>query len=359
MKKSVFVLLGIALLISPSLSQKLSAGDSPPESADTKATSCGTDAGAYDHGALKNFHSHLCHINVDFPGLAEEVLYKLVVKMGMNPDLTTLAADGTATALTSKTIEGKVISGTVQKVVSPNSFATFYDYKALVALDGTTFATIYWTGKGASSKGFLILGGAGFGTKSKLLYVRWDRSTAAQSVDVLGTRLASTYLGTPATDDAIYGNVTYDTGTKATTVQVVELGRQRGATPSTTVFACWKMYAIGVAGGAMRVGKTASSSGAGVLANIGSTGQSPTSTLKDGKDNEGSLGTLYMDDWGGNDTKTEPNGSGNGTVVEGMAMNYSCNDLNSAGGSSKPFAGNTVNHSMTKGQTDTMFSATP
>lgn len=320
----------------------LNAGDKPPESADTKASECSTDSAAYAHGALQHFHSALCRLNVDFPAVAEEFMYKLVVKMGFNPDVSLLAADGTPTALESKTLDGKTISGTVQKVVAPNTFTGTYDYMAQIKIGGTVFTTLYWSGKGTSSKGFLIMGGAGFKTKTHILYVKWDRTGTTQTVDVLGTRIGSgTYLSDPTQDDAIYGSVSYDTSTKATTVQNVFLGRQRGSSPSTTVYACFKMYAIGTAGAAMRVGKTQDS--------LSTSGHVKTLVTQDGIDE--------MDDWEGNDTKTEPNGTGNGTAVQGMAMKYSCADLNGASASGKPFEGNAANHSMTKTQMDAMYAA--
>lgn len=349
MKKNLLLFFAaLSLCLVPSATSLL-AGDKPSEDGPGKASECDSDAQSYDHGALKNFHSHLCHINAHFPGLAEEFLYRLVVKLGMNPDLTTLAADGTTTALTGGSVDGKTVAGTVGKVVSPNTFAGTYDYVATVTVDSVKVATMYWTGSGSSSKGFLIMGGkrtAGApkrkGDTTNLLYVRWDRSTAAQQVDVLGTRFDTSFLTDPGKDDAIYGKVTYDTGTKATTVQVVEIGRQRGSSPSGSVFACWKMYATGTAGGAMRVGKTNDALSSG-------TGHTVAHSTQDGID--------QMDDWEGNDTKTEPNGTGNGTAVQGMAMNYSCADLNGTAGASKPFNGNAVNHSMTKTEMDTMFSA--
>jgi hypothetical protein len=341
MKKNIKSIAAIGIFLFSASFISLRAGDKPPEDASAKGTTCDTDAGTYAHGALSFFHSQICQLNVQFPGIAEEFLYKLVVNMGMNPDVTALASDGTPTTLTSKTVAGKVIGGTVRKVVSPDTFSGFYENKAVITMDAVTFMTLYWSGTASSSKGFLTLGGAGFGTTQRLLYVNWDRTTSVQTVNVMGARMASTYLSSPLTDDALYGSISYDKSTKDTTLQMVRLGKQRGSSPSATVFACFKSYAIGTSGGAMRVGKTDDSHS--------SSGHLRTLTSQDGIDE--------MDDWEGNDTKTEANGTGNGTPVQGFTMNYSCADLNSAGGSSKPFDSNAVNHSMTKSQMDAMFGA--
>ncbi len=340
MKPTTWFFIGLISFAFVSLSLRVNAGEKPPEDGKVKASACDTDAQSYDHGALKNFHGHLCHINVHFPALAEEFLYKLVVKLGMKPDLTALAADGTATNLTGGTHDGKVVTGTVAKVVAPSTFSTFYDYVAIVKVDGATHATMYWTGSGSASKGFLIMGGVGLGSSSKLLYVKWDRSGVAQTVDVLGSRFATSYLTTPSTDDAMYGSVTYNTSTKATTVQSVELGRQRGGSPSASLFACWRVYASGTSGGTMLVAKTN---------NALSSGTGHTDGFAD------QLGISEMDQWNGTDTKTEANGGGNSATASGFSLNYSCADLKGASAATKPFNGNVVNHSMTKTQMDAMF----
>lgn len=259
--------------------------------------------------------------------------------MGLNPDTTLLSDDGTATALTPKTLGDKTITGTVQKVVSPDTFAGTYDFKAVLNVNDVTEVTLYWTGSKSASKGFMIMGGTGFRSKKRLLYLSWDRTSEAQSVAVMGTRMASSYLNSPVTDDALYGKILYNTTTKDTSLQMVHLTQQRGSSPSTTTFACFKMYGIGTMGAAMRVGKTQDS--------LATTGHARTSATQDGIDE--------MDDWEGSDTKTEANGTGNGTAVQGFAMDYSCNDLNGASASGKPFNGDAVNHSMTKAQMDAMF----
>lgn len=317
----------------------VNAGDKPPEDAAAKGTECDTDAALYDHGALQFFHNQLCRLNVSFPGIAEEFLFKLVAKLGMNPDLTLLPADGTLVALDSKTLGDKTITGMVQKVVSPDTFAGTYETKATVMVNNVTEVTLYWTGSKSASKGFMIMSGSGFGTKKRLLYLTWDRTTEAQSVAVMGTRMASSYLSSPVTDDALYGKIVYNTTTKDTSLQMVHLTSQRGASPSSTVFACFKMYGIGTMGAAMRVGKTND-------AHMTS-GHLRTLATQDGIDE--------MDDWEGTDSKTYANGLGNGTGVQGFAMDYSCDDLNGASASGKPFNGDTVNHSMTKTQMDAMF----
>jgi hypothetical protein len=103
---------------------------------------------------------------VTFPGVAEEFLFQLVARLGMNPDTSSLAADGTATALETKTKGDKTITGTVQKVVSPSTFAGVYDFKAILKVNDVTEVTLYWTGSESDSKGFLIMGRSGLRRKS-------------------------------------------------------------------------------------------------------------------------------------------------------------------------------------------------
>ena len=314
------------------------AGDRPPEDSEAKGNTCDTDASEYAHGALQFFHNQLCRLNVTFPGVAEEFLFQLVARLGMNPDTSSLAADGTATNLETKTKGDKTITGTVQKVVSPSTFAGVYDFQAILKVNDVTEVTLYWTGSKSDSKGFLIMGGQGFGKKKRLLYLKWDRTAEAQTVAVLGTRMDSSYLSNASSDDALYGKINYNTSTKATDLQMVHINKQRGGSGSPTL-ACFKMYAVGTIGGALRVGKTQNS--------LSTTGHSRTLATQDGID--------QMDDWEGNDTKGEADGTGNGTGVQGFAMDYSCADVNSAGGTAKPFDGNTVDHDMTKTEMEAMF----
>jgi hypothetical protein len=102
------------------------------------------------------------------------------------------------------------------------------------------------------------------------------------------------------------------------------------------------MYASGTAGGAMVVGKTSD-------ALSSSTGHADNSTTQDG--------IVDMDDWEGTDSVTTANGTGNGTAVQGFAMDYSCNDLKTASATGRPFDGSAAKLTTTKTEMDTMFSA--
>ena len=307
---------------------------------DERHSLCHAAAQEYTHGALKFFNGQLCVLNVQFPGIAEQVLYK-IFKMGLDPDLTALDDDGTATDLPEKTFRTKTITGTLQKVVSPDTFADAYDYRAEVKMDGDTFVVIYWSGSGESSKGFLIKGGEGFRNANEGLYIKWDRTTEEQSVQVLGARMGSgVYASDGQQDRSIFGEATFNTETSAVTVQMTEIGPKRAAESASTTPACWLMYGSGTKDGDIVMNKSHN--------DFSASGNSLASTVKDGS--SGTMDRAEIVD----DVDTE-NGTGNFTTASGVALKYSCADLNGAAGTGKPFEGNTVNFDMTKTQADAMF----
>ncbi len=333
--KHLFLILTVAVMMTAY------AADKPPSDSETEADTCETDAQSYDHGAMKFFHSMLCLGNRRFAGMAENIFYHMVVDMGLDVSTGSLPADGSTVALESKTFKSKTITGTAQLVVAPDSFATTYDYRATLSVDGTQFMDVRWSGKGKDSKGFLAMipsamkpGGGAF-TGKGLLYIRWDRTDAtAQSIEVLGSRFASSFLTTATSDRATFYKGTLNDSTKAVTVQLTSIEESR-STPGS--FACYTMYGDGTLGGSIRVGKTASNGGHAV-----------------GFGTQTTAGPDW-DDCEATDTKTFANGSGNGTTVEAFAMNYSCSDVNGLDGSGKPFEGDTVSFSLTKSQVDAMF----
>jgi hypothetical protein len=149
--------------------------------------------------------------------------------------------------------------------------------------------------------------------------------------------MATTYLAA-GTDRAVFYKATYNDTTKAVTVQMTSMEAQRNGSGN---LGCFTMYATGTMGGSVRVGKTADA--------YGTTGHATTLAVQDG-----TTGGNW-DDCEATDTKDFANGSGNGTSVEGFAMNYSCNDLKLASGSGKPFEGNTVDFDITLTEVDAMF----
>ncbi len=327
------------------------AGDTPPSDAAVKNATCQTDAAKYTHGALSYFATMLCMVNVQFPGIAEEVLYHLVVDMGLNPDTSALAAAGTTTDLGTKTHGGKSITGTVQKVVAPDTFAGTYDFRAIVKVDGSNHMNLYWTGSGTTSKGFLTLGGTGMGSGgSHLLYIRWDRTVeTAQTVSVLSTSIqtGSTYLATvqPGAgkafgDRALFAATTYNNSTKAVTVQMTTIGAGRGASSTSTTPACFMMNANGTKGGTVYVAKTADAYSA--------AGDTTAQSTQDG--------TTHMDAVSLTDAVTTTNGTG-GTTAVAVSMLYSCADLAGAAAASKPFVGSVANFAMTLTEANAMFAA--
>ncbi len=316
---------------------------------------CGEAANAYTHGALKFFNGQLCLFNVMFPRIAEDFMEKLTEKMGLNPDLGLLADDGTATALEEKVFLTKTITGTIQKVVSPDTFAGTYDYLVVVKVDGEDHMKMYFSGSGDASKGFLMRGGKGFRSDTELMYISWDRTTDDQTIHVLATKIGeNTYLNNPQEGDrAMFGRATYNVTSKATAVQMTEIGPRRAAQSTSTTPACWYMYGEGVKGSDIVMSKTHDS--------CGQTGHDVTTTTKNGNVGgaSGSCATNgKMDSASIVDDPATANGTGNSSNVVGtVSLYYSCADLDGADGAGKPFENNTVNFSMTKTQADAMFAA--
>ncbi len=330
-------------------------GDDESETPEGKHEVCKETAESYEHGALKFFNGQLCLFNVLFPRIAEDFLEKLTERMGLNPDLSSLADDGTATDLESKTFLTKTITGTVQKVVSPDSFAGTYDYVVIIKIDDENHMKMYWSGSGDASKGFLMRTGAGFRSVDELLYIRWDRTTADQSIEILATQIASgTYVSNPARGDrAMFGRATYDTATKEVTVQMTEIGSRRGAQSTSTTPSCWYMYGSGTKDGNIVMNKSHDSCSA--------TGHDLTTTAQDGAVSAASSSCASngkMDSATLVDSVTTPNGTGNFTSASNdVQLYYSCADLAGATASGKPFENLTVNFDMTKTQADAMFAA--
>jgi hypothetical protein len=139
----------------------------------------------------------------------------------------------------------------------------------------------------------------------------------------------------------MYASATYNTGTKAVSVQMTTIGSRRGASSSSTTAGCFMMYGTGTKGGSVTVAKSNDS--------LSATGQAVTDTSQNGVTN--------MDSATVTDAATTANGTGNSGTAPGFTMFYSCDDLNNAAGSGKPFNGSAVNFSMTKTQADAMFAA--
>jgi hypothetical protein len=184
------------------------------------------------------------------------------------------------------------------------------------------------------------MAGAGFtGTTKNLVYVKWDRTTADQTVSVLGTRLTSTYLASvQGGDDAMYGKVAYNTSTKVTSLEMTHIGKRRGASSSDTTPGCFRMHTTGTKGGSVVVSKTSDAN-----TNTGDLVSDTTSSAT-------------MDSASVTDSVSTANGTGNSTTTPtSFTLNYPCNTLNSASGTGKPFNGNTVSFTMTKTEMDAMF----
>ncbi|HYE73102.1 MAG TPA: hypothetical protein VEF04_07225, partial [Blastocatellia bacterium] len=172
--------------------------------------------------------------------------------MGMNPDKDALPQTIT------KTFDNQTV---VLSVVAPTeefAVAAGYDAKGTVSIDGTDFMVLYWGGEDESSKGFMLENSQGFGSGEleRVTMIQWDRTTATQTVKVWGARWAadSGYLQNYESDDAMYGEGSFNTDTNAVSVQGTFLTEPRGG--GAADFACYRIFATGIKGGAMEVAKT-------------------------------------------------------------------------------------------------------
>lgn len=296
--------------------------------------SCFEKNTTYAHGALKFFNNTLCMLNKGFTSEAEVTLCHFTKSMGMAPDKAALPQTIT------KTFGTRTVVLTVEKPTEAFATTLGYDIKGTVTINGAKFMILYWGGTGEDSKGFMIQGANGFATGEKHpSYIQWDRTDKTnQFVKVFVASFTTTYLGTvgqpsasnyKAGDRAMFGTATYNATTKAVSTQIVLIEGQRGGGTSTTP-ACFKMFASGTKEGTITVAKTDNSHG--------TTGHAVTSTTTDSTDMDAAQLTDSLD---------TPNLTGNLNPGQfgGLTIAFlkSCNDVNGAGATGKPFADSEVN----------------
>jgi hypothetical protein len=288
---------------------------------------------SYGNPAIGHFHEQMYRFNKIETSDVEMMFCRLARVLGVDPDLTQLP-------VTVEKTDPRGHSISVAVTAPTESFATTlgYEAKAVVQHDGTPILTMYWSGSGDTSKGFIIQGANPMqrdGMK-RLRYIQWDRSSSSQSVKILATKFVSSFLGSvsgssqskSAGDNIHFGRDTYNTSTNAISGQSVEIRKDRGGANS---FNCLKTMFDGTLGGTISAYRPANG-----------TPFSVTDSSKDGTGMDGRTGIT--------DSETTPANSG--TVVSSPAtlpasFDYSCNDLNNAAHPSHPFDGGAVNFSAT------------
>ena len=299
--------------------------------------------GTYADAVLDHLHEELYRFNSLATADVELIFCRLVTVMDFNPDLTALPQTLSKTDPMGATISVNVTAPT-------ETFATTLGYtaKAEFKNDDTTFMTLWWSGSGSASKGYLIQGKNPMQKdgNTRLRYLQWDRTSTTQIVKVMGTQFATGFLSSAAAgaesktggDQALFARLSYDTSSKAVTAQAVEIRQNTGAN-----FACVRTYFNGTLGGTIDAFRPAKGTPEAVTET--STGGCPASGCVT---TPGAVGGL---DGETNvvDATTTADHSGTpspGSDVASGTFDYSCNDVNSAGAASKPFANNTVDYTV-------------
>ena len=222
-------------------------------SCETAFSAAWTDAdGAwteYSHGALQYFNYYFRFLNGVVLADPENVLCHFKKSMGIDP-----VAVGTHT----KTFGASTINVVIE--TPGEAWATDYTYKGSVYVgavsDSNWYMSIWWAGNATSSKGYLITGAKDLmgGTEAMLNYIRWDNTSTDQIIKVYMTHLdtTGTYLQTAASstsdgwgDMALYGGISYNSSTKAVTVQQVMIENQRVSSGGTNgQWGCFRMIAV-------------------------------------------------------------------------------------------------------------------
>ena len=283
--------------------------------------------GTYQSGILDHLHGQLYRFNKLETADIEMIFCRLAKVMGVNPDLNNLP----------QTIEktdprGATISVTVSAPTESFATAAGYVAKAEIKNDGTTFMTMWWAGSGDSSKGYLIQGANPMNPdgNKRLRYAQWDRTTSTQTMKIMATQFASSFLTATTSDRVHYGRVTYNTDTKAVSGQSVEIGAITPGGSSGGGFRCKRSWFDGTLGGTIT----------GYRPQQG-TPEATTGTNTDGTGLDGKSGQTDA-----TSTAETAGTNVNGADLPSGSFDYSCNSVATLGDATKPFASNTVDFTL-------------
>ncbi len=298
------------------------------------AVSAEPAVGTYVNHVLDHIHGQFYRFNKMESADVEMVFCRLINNLGMNPDLSKLPQS------ISRTVNGHVTTLDVTTPTEPFATTLGYIAKADIKYDGATFVKLWWAGNSAASKGYLIQDSNPYNTTGEkhLKYAQWNRTTSAQTIKIYSTAFNTSYLtnpnyvnpvdaSKPGGDRAHFGRATYDSVTKAVSVQAMEVRQDRN---NNNIFSCYKMQIAGTVSGTI----------SGYRPAVG-TPDSPADTNKDGTHIDGVSGIV----------DNVSTADGTGTIISSPAalpqpFDYSCSDINTAG-SSGAFVGNHVNFNLT------------
>ena len=338
--KNRFALLGLVTLSFGCAGTTLFAADKPTDDCMTAMDAVVSGApkkGDYTDAVLDHLHDELYRANKIETSDTEMIFCRLTKVLGVVPDLSTLTT--TPVVTTKVDPRGTTIAVSISTPTEAWATAAGYTAKATITSDGTQFLALWWTGTGDATKGYVIQGSDPMQADStkRLRYATWDKTTADQTVKVYAAQFATSFLGSVSGaadsktggDNAHFARVNFNSTTKVVKAQSIELRQGRSA---TTAFKCVRTYFTGTIGGSIDGYRPAQG-----------TEEAVTETATGGAS---AIGGLGMDgEIKITDAKTTADHSGTaspGTALATGTFDWSCNDLNGAGGTGKAFASNAV-----------------
>ena len=336
--KGLFSGTGVSLGIPQAFAVAAPTNSPPPKTQDAcfaafNAVIAATPAnGTYTDGLLDHVHSQIYRLNSIQSADVEMVFCRLSTVMGVNPNIASLTSTPQVTVVTDPL--GNTITLSLTAPTEAFAILRGYTAKAVVASGTTTFMTLWWSGNTTTSKGYLIQGSNPMESDGnvRLRYALWDRSGVTTTLKILAAQYASTgsYLASVAPlavntqtggDNAAYAELSYNTSTKAFTMQGVEI-RAGSVAGTTTLPRCVKTYTTGTIGGTISGFRPAQG-----------TPELVTSTTLNGANMDGETGIV--------DSKTTADHSGSPvaglTGLPNTTFSHSCADIYGAGTAASPF----------------------
>jgi hypothetical protein len=304
----------------------------------------------YQNAVLGHLHMELFRANKLEAADVEMIFCRLSKIMGVDPDLSALPQ-----TVTKSDPRGNTITATIEVPTESWATAAGYQAKATIKNNDTQFMALWWAGKGDSSKGYVIQGSNPMQLDStkRLRYAMWDRTTENQSIKVYAAQFGTSFLTTPAAasdarsggDNAHFGHVTFNTSSKAITAQSIEIRAGRDSSTSSG-FKCVRTYFTGTLGGtvtgyrpAKGIEEVTSETSTGGVSSL--TADSSCAETNPSKTSAhcGLDGSKDIVDAKTTSDAVSPVG---GSQLPSGTFDWSCNDVNGAGATGKPFTGNAV-----------------
>lgn len=298
------------------------------------------DDGTYTNHMLNHVHRQLYRFNKMESADIELIFCKMVHGLGMNPDVSDLTNNPVH-------IEKSVSATHTVKldVTAPTeswALTLGYTAKAVASYDTDVFLTMWWSGSGESSKGYLVQGANPMNSDGikHLKYLKWDRASAAQELRML-TSAFQTHFLTEASwanptdasklggDRAHYARASFNKDSNVLSAQSIEIRRNIAG----NAFVCVRTMAGGTVG--EQLSGYRSYGGSLIYTN------SVSDTTLDGTNMEGLVNVV--------DSKETAVGEGTYDVAPATLPNnfdYSCSDINGAAQASQPFENDTVNFNL-------------